>query len=113
VAVVAQVLGHLGFERGLEHGLGQPGQQPARADELDPVCAGGLNELLSKLLLIDSVRDRLDHAGQDCSSRRAKLGVSDQFHRRSDSPERNTMPTDVPFMRCHTPIRFSQLSGGV
>jgi len=54
VAVVAQVLGHLGIERGLEHGLGQPGQQPTRADELDPVCAGSRNDLLSKLLLIDS-----------------------------------------------------------
>src|SRR4051794_5345192 len=60
------------------------------ADELDPVCAGSRNELLSKLLLIDSVRHRLDRACHDCSSRRAKLTVSDQFHRRSDSPERIT-----------------------
>ena len=55
VLVVAEMLAHLGLQRGLEHRLGQPGQQPARADQLDPLGAGLLHQLLRELLLIASV----------------------------------------------------------
>ena len=43
VAVIAQVLAQLGLQGGLEHRLGQPGEQPVRADELHPVGLGGLH----------------------------------------------------------------------
>ena len=56
----SQVLGHLRLEHGLEHGLGQPRQQPARPDELYALRPGRLNQLPSKLSLITAIRHRLD-----------------------------------------------------
>jgi len=81
VSVIAQMLGHLRLERGLKHRLGQPRQKPARADELDPLGAGGFHELLGELLLINTIRHSLDRLGHDKSFPRAALGVSDQLHR--------------------------------
>jgi hypothetical protein len=63
VAVVAEMLAHLRFQGGLEHRPGQPGQQAVRADELHPLCPGGLDELLGELLLINPIRHDLDRRG--------------------------------------------------
>jgi hypothetical protein len=48
VALISEVLAHLRFQGGLEHRFGQPGQQSARAHELDAFGAGGLHELLGE-----------------------------------------------------------------
>ena len=61
--VIAQVLTELGLERGLQHVLGQPAEQAARADEVDSVGAGFLDEFLSELLLINLSRHGLDRLG--------------------------------------------------
>jgi hypothetical protein len=45
--------------------LVKPGQQPARADELDTFGPGGLHELLGELLLINPIRHNLDRLGHD------------------------------------------------
>jgi len=45
VAVIAKVLAHLRFQSGLEHRLGQSGEQPARADELDALGVNGQLEV--------------------------------------------------------------------
>ena len=52
VLVIAQMLRHLLLERGLQHLLGQPGQQPARAHQVDTLGAGLRNQLLGHALLI-------------------------------------------------------------
>jgi hypothetical protein len=63
VLVVADVLAHLRLKRGLEHRLGQPGQQPARPDQFDAVGTGPLDEFLGELLLINLSRRGLDRLG--------------------------------------------------
>ena len=47
VLVVAEMLGHLLLQRGLEHGLGQCFQQPAWTGQRDPLGAGLMDQLLS------------------------------------------------------------------
>ncbi len=61
--LVPQVLGHFRLESGLQHRLGQPGQQAARADQPDALLPGLLQQLLRQLLLIDDLARRhgLDH----------------------------------------------------
>jgi len=44
--------------------LGQPRQQPTGADELDPLDAGAVHELLSELLLINLSWHRLNRLGR-------------------------------------------------
>jgi hypothetical protein len=62
VLLVAEVLAHLGVQRRLEHALGQLAQQPARADQLDVLLSRLLQQLLSKLSLINRIHvHRLDH----------------------------------------------------
>ena len=83
VLVIAQVLAHLRLQGGLKHRLGQPIQQPARADQVDPFCTGPVHELLSELLLINLSRHGLDHLGHWWSfppgnTRRVR---PDQLHR--------------------------------
>jgi hypothetical protein len=63
---------------------------PARADELDPLGLGRIHELLGELLLINPIRHRLDSVAHYWSFPRAALGVSDQLHRSSDTPETRT-----------------------
>jgi hypothetical protein len=48
VLLVAKVVIHLDLEPGLEHLLGQAGQQPARTDEIDPVSTRPVNQLLGQ-----------------------------------------------------------------
>jgi len=60
---IAQVLAHLRLQGGLKHRLGQPRQQPTGADQLDPLGAGAVHELLNELLLINLSRQRLDRLG--------------------------------------------------
>jgi hypothetical protein len=56
------MLGHLGVQRCLEHALGQLVEQSARTDQLDVLLLGLLQELLSKLLLINDIcSHRPDH----------------------------------------------------
>ena len=62
--LVAQVLGQLRLEGGLQHLLGQPGQQPARADQGHPLSLRLGEQLLGELLLINDLsRHRIDHLG--------------------------------------------------
>ena len=65
VLFVAQVLGELRLERGLQHRLGQPGQQPCRADQLHTLGSGLRDQSLRELLLIHpvEVRHGLDDHG--------------------------------------------------
>jgi hypothetical protein len=49
------MLNHLGVQRRLEHALSQLAQQPARADQLDVLLLGLLQQLLSKLHLINDI----------------------------------------------------------
>jgi hypothetical protein len=59
--LIPKVLGH-GVQGSLEHVLGQLVQQPARTDQLDVLLLGLLQELLSKLLLINDIcSHRSDH----------------------------------------------------
>jgi hypothetical protein len=59
--LIPKVLGH-GVQGSLEHVLGQLVQQPARTDQLDVLLLGLLQELLSKLLLINDIcSHRPDH----------------------------------------------------
>jgi hypothetical protein len=46
VTLIAHVVGHLGFQAGLEHPLGEIAQQAARADQVHALGAGLLHELL-------------------------------------------------------------------
>jgi hypothetical protein len=86
VLVVTDVLAHLGLERGLQHRLGQPRQQPTRPNEIHSVGPGLLDKLLGELLVINLSRHGLDRLGHCWSFLRASLGVSDQLHRSSDRP---------------------------
>ena len=52
VAFVAEMLRHLRLETGLQHVLGQPAQQPAGTDKLDPLASGTFHQLFSKLLIL-------------------------------------------------------------
>jgi hypothetical protein len=63
VLVIAQVLGHLRLQRGLEHRLGQPSQQATLANQLHTFGAGLLHEFLRELLLINLSRHGLDRLG--------------------------------------------------
>jgi hypothetical protein len=71
----AQVLAPLRFQGGLEHGLGQPSEQPARSDELHPLRPGAVDELLGELLLINLSWHGLDRVGHGWSFPRDTPGV--------------------------------------
>jgi hypothetical protein len=66
--LIPQMLGHLSVQRRLEHVLGQLVEQSARTDQLDVLLLGLLQQLLSKLLLINDIRshrpDHLDAIGR-------------------------------------------------
>ena len=85
VLVIAQVLGDLLLQRGLQHRLGQPGQQPAWANKVEAPLLGLVNQPLRDLLLLLLVElhglDRLGH--QTCFPAKQSLGVSgqDPLHR--------------------------------
>jgi len=52
VLVIAQVLGHLRIQRGLEHVLGQLVEQPIRANQFDSLFLRLRQQLLGKLPVI-------------------------------------------------------------
>jgi hypothetical protein len=79
VLVVADVLGQLRLERGLQHRLRQPGQQPTGADQVHPLDPGSGHRILGELLLIDLLRHGQDRLGDCWSSPPSKLGVSGQI----------------------------------
>ena len=60
--VVAEVVGHLHLERRLQHLLRQITEQPARADQAQPLGAGLLHQPASELLAHHRLRRR-HHAG--------------------------------------------------
>jgi hypothetical protein len=66
--LIPQMLGHLGVQRRLEYVLGQLVEQSARTDQLDVLLLRLLQELLSKLLLINDIcshrPDHLDAIGR-------------------------------------------------
>lgn len=49
--VIAEMIGDLAIEGGLQNRLGQPLQEPALAGQLQPLAAGLLDELADELLL--------------------------------------------------------------
>lgn len=51
VLVIAQMLAHLDLKPGLQHPLGEPGQQPVGADQVDPLAASLLHQLRHELLI--------------------------------------------------------------
>ena len=96
VLVIAEVIADLLLERRLEHGLRQPGEQPALTDELHPVLPRLRHEIFCQLLLINLSRHGLDRVGHDWSFPPSRpLGVSGQLHRNSDSPSRARAITAV------------------
>jgi hypothetical protein len=60
VLVIAQVLGHLRGQRGLEHVLGQLVEQPVRADQFDSLFLRLRQQLLSELPLIQFHRHGIE-----------------------------------------------------
>jgi hypothetical protein len=62
VTVVAEVIGHLHLERGLQHLLREVPQQPARADQAQPFRAGLLHQPASQVLAHHRLHRRL-HTG--------------------------------------------------
>jgi len=63
VLVITQVVGHLRLQGGLQHGRGQPSEQPTGADQINPVSACPVHQILRELLLINLSRHRLDRLG--------------------------------------------------
>lgn len=53
--LVTEMLGHLRFERRLEHPLGEPVQQTIRAVQVDALFLRLLQQLLRELLFIDDL----------------------------------------------------------
>jgi hypothetical protein len=51
VAVVAEMLAHLDFQRGFQHLLGQPTEQAARTDQTHPLRPALLDQPTSQLLV--------------------------------------------------------------
>jgi hypothetical protein len=47
--LVAEMLGHLGLQRAFQDQFDQPGQQPAFADQVHPLAAGPLDQLLGQI----------------------------------------------------------------
>jgi hypothetical protein len=81
VLVIAQVLGHLRLQCGLEHRPHQSGQQTTLANQLHPLGTGLLHQFLRKSLLINLSRHRLDHLGHYWSfPPSVSLSVSGQLH---------------------------------
>ena len=99
VLVIAQVLGDLRLQGGLQHRLGQPGQQAARADQLDPFGAGLLHQLLRELLLIQTPpvchRTLIFSVMSGPSRQAVRVGVSGQISYTVD----RTVPR-IPANRC-------------
>jgi hypothetical protein len=60
VLVIAQVLGHLRVQRGLQHILGQLVEQPVRADQLNALFLRLSQQLLSQLPLIHFFRHGIE-----------------------------------------------------
>ncbi len=86
VLVIAQVLAHFRFQRGLEHRFGQPRQQATLADQLHPLGTGLLHKFLGELLLINLSCHGLDDLGHDWSFPPSTARRVGQIHRYSDSP---------------------------
>ena len=96
VLLIAEVLVHLDFQAGLEDLLGQPGQQTARPDQIDPVGTRLLDELLGQRPLRPrphrhrAMASPPPHPAQSSSvlpgERTAHRVRPDQLHRGSDSP---------------------------
>jgi hypothetical protein len=93
VLVIAQVLGHLRGQRGLEHVLGQLVEQPVRANRFDSLFLRLRlrlrQELLSELPLSSSNATGSSVLRWSVLPAKLTPGVSDQeqIHRCSDSPD--------------------------
>ena len=74
---VTEVLVQLRLERGLEHRLRQPGQQPTRPDQLDSLAPRALDQLLRDRLVDHPRRRPLDRRGHTrCSQIRHHSSLS-------------------------------------
>ena len=62
------MVGQLFLKRGFQHRLGQPGQHPARTDQVHSLLPGLADQALSELLLLVLIElHRLEHVGhQTC-----------------------------------------------
>jgi hypothetical protein len=91
VLVIAQVLGHLRGQRGLEHVLGQLVEQPVRGNRFDSLFLRLRlrQQLLSELPLSSSNATGSSVLRWSVLPAKLTPGVSDQeqIHRCSDSPD--------------------------
>ena len=89
--VIAQVLGHLRGQRGLEHVLGQLVEQPVRANQFDSLFLRLRlrQQLLSELPLSSSNATGSSVLRWSVLPAKLTPGVSDEekIHRCSDSPD--------------------------
>jgi len=110
--VIAQVLRHFRLQGGLQHRSGQPGQQPARPDQLHALSAGPLHQLAGKLLLIDRRWHGLDDLGHNWSfppsPKARRVG---QLHRYADSPYW-ALKVRYPHARTSSRASLRQSEGG-
>ena len=60
MAVITQMFGHLGIQRGLQHVLRQLVEQPVRAYKLDALFLGMRQQLFGKLPLIQFSRHGIE-----------------------------------------------------
>jgi hypothetical protein len=86
VLVVAEAPGDLLLQGRLEHSLGQPGQESAGADQIDPFEHGLIHQLLSELMPLDLIElhhglDRLCHGAAFPPGNARRLGPDQQLHR--------------------------------
>jgi len=92
VLAIAEMIIHLALDRGLHDPLGQPGQQPAFAGELQPLRPGTIGQLFDELLihgiqpvpvrLGDPSRLALFHFSHKCL-------LDQELHRSTYSPSEN------------------------
>jgi hypothetical protein len=94
------MVSHLNLERGLQVGLGEPGQWTTQPVQNHPLGPGSIHQILGQLLLrtVDSrhVIERLVH---QYSSPPTGAGVSDQLHRFPDRPVPGHRRQRAPFNR--------------
>jgi len=72
------MLRHLSLEPGLQHIIGQPGQKPIRAYQLDAIVLATFDQLPSKLLESRQPCCRLSHISHCLSFRQPTNGSASQ-----------------------------------
>lgn len=76
VLLVADVIGDLAFQGGLQYPLGQLLQQPVLTGQLQALAAGPVNQHRDQLLVRRGLTDRLDHGLLLDLAERSRMSVS-------------------------------------